>query len=111
MRQSGWIVNPGSAMRMRVALLLACLVAALPARAENKIFIIENQPDGYGVDQCLVTGAACGKTIAGAYCQSHAYGTAVSFRKIEHGEITGGTGPEKCRGGTCNDYIAIECTR
>ena len=56
---------------------------AVPAGAETRIFIVENQPDGYGVDQCLASGANCGKPVARAYCQSREYDRAVSFRKIE----------------------------
>jgi hypothetical protein len=93
-----------------VAVLFAL---AIPGGAETKIFIVENQPDGYGVDQCLASGANCGRPVAGAYCQSREYDRAVSFRKIEREEITGGSFGAKssCPGRGCGEFVAIECTR
>ena len=98
---------------MRVLLAL-CTALALPAAAtvagaETRIFIVENQRDGYGVDRCLANGADCGKPVASAYCQAREFGKAISFRKIDRGEITGGEA--SCRGAKCNEYVAIECTR
>jgi hypothetical protein len=92
----------------------ACLLAwASPAGAETRVFIIENQPDGYGVDACLASGANCGKPVASAYCQSREFGRAVSFRKIDPEEITGVSfgGKTSCRTRGCGEYVAIECTR
>jgi hypothetical protein len=93
-----------------VAVLLAL---AMPAGAETKIFIVENHPDGYGVDQCLASGANCGKPVASAYCQSRKYGQAASFRRVDPDEITGGSigGNASCRTRGCNEFVAIECTR
>jgi hypothetical protein len=93
--------------------VLALLVQGIGAGAETKIFIIENHRDGYGVDQCLATGANCGKPVASAYCQSREFGRAVSFRKIDPEEITGVSfgGKTSCRTRGCGEYVAIECTR
>jgi hypothetical protein len=103
----------GFAMRMFIALAVVVLLApAAPAGAETRIFIVENQPDGYGVDQCLANGANCGKPVASAYCQSRRYSQAVSFRKAEREEITGSsTGDAICRTRGCVDFVAIECER
>ena len=88
--------------------IIAVLAWTLPAGAETKIFIVENQPDGYGIDQCLATGANCGKPMASAYCQSRQYAQATSFRKAEPDEISVGTA---CRSLGCVDFVAIECER
>lgn len=93
------------------ATALALLSAATTAGAETKIFIIENHSDGYGTDRCLASGASCGKPVASAYCQAREFAAAVSFRKVERDEITGGTGKQDCHGATCSDYVAIECSR
>ena len=100
-------------MRMFIALAVVVLLApAAPAGAETRIFIVENQPDGYGVDQCLANGANCGKPVASAYCQSRKYSQAVSFRKADRDEITGNsTGDALCRTRGCIDFVAIECER
>jgi hypothetical protein len=95
------------------AAIIALLASALPAGAETKIFIVENQPDGYGIDQCLASGANCGKPMASAYCQSRKYGQALSFRKAEPGEITSSraSGDAACRTKGCIEFVAIECER
>ena len=101
-------------MRMFIAPALVVLLAlTAPAGAETKIFIVENHPDGYGVDQCLASGANCSKPVASAYCQSRKYGQAVSFRKVEPEEITDGSlaGDGTCRTRSCIDFVAIECQR
>jgi hypothetical protein len=92
--------------------LAAALIGAPQARAEQHIFIIANNADGYGVDRCLATGASCGTRIATAYCRSQDYAQAVSFRKVEREEITGAVtaAGNSCQG-SCDDFVAIECTR
>ncbi len=95
------------------ATIVALLALALPAGAETRIFIVENQPDGYGIDQCLAAGANCGKPMASAYCQSRKYDQALSFRKAAPDEIAGGiaSGDAICRTRSCVDFVAIECGR
>jgi hypothetical protein len=89
---------------------LGAVLEAVPAVAETHVFIIENHSD-YGVDQCLTSGARCGKVVANAYCQSRSYNQVVSFRKVEPDEITGDSAPPACRRSLCGDWVAIECTR
>src|SRR5215831_21343613 len=93
--------------------ILVLFGSAPLASAETKIFIVENQPDGYGIDQCLASGANCGKPMASAYCQSRRYGQAVSFRKAEPDEITRGraSSDATCRTIGCVNFVAIECER
>ena len=43
---------------------LAFLLAASAASADSRVFIIANQADGYGVDQCLAKGEKCGAHAA-----------------------------------------------
>jgi hypothetical protein len=105
---------------MRSLLATACLAAAIlagapSAQAEKRIFIIANNGDSYGVDRCLASGAACGAAAAAAYCRSRDFAQAASYRKIDRDDITGSvpaTGPAaSCRGGTCDEFVAIECSR
>jgi hypothetical protein len=101
---------------MRTCLMALCVATVLggitSAQAEKRIFIIANNADGYGVDRCLVSGGGCGTAIATAYCQSHDFAKAVSFRRVDRDEITGAvpTGGG-CRGASCEEFVAIECTR
>jgi hypothetical protein len=94
-------------------LALAAVLAATPAQAERRIFIIANNADGYGVDRCLATGAACGVAVATAYCKSREFLQAQSFHKVDREEITGAVraASESCRGSSCDEFVAIECTR
>ena len=108
---------PGVSKSMRVGhvvaacVLLLCAVA--PASAEQRLFIIANNADGYGVDRCLATGAPCGKPIAAAYCRSREFQNVVSFRKVDRDDITGAVpaGNDRCRPGICEGFVAIECGR
>ena len=93
--------------------LVFAIAANLAAQAETRVFIIANNPDGYGVDRCLATGASCGVAVAAAYCRSREFTTASSFRKVEREELSA---PETaasnfCPSGTCEALVAIECAR
>ena len=100
---------------MRAMLAIAALVfAASAAQAERRIFIIANGGDGYGIDRCLANGQPCGTAAANSYCKSKEFQQAVSFQKVDKDEITGAipaTGAKTCRGGTCDQYVAIVCSR
>jgi hypothetical protein len=95
---------------------LACafLLTASAALAESRVFIIANQADGYGVDQCLAQGEKCGAHAARSYCQSRDFAEASSYRRVDPDEITGSV--PKAAGGSChhagcNEYVAITCQR
>ena len=95
---------------------LACafVLVASAAFADTKVFIIANQTDGYGVDQCLAKGDKCGAHAARAYCQSRDFAQATSFRRVDPDEITGAipkTAGERCGHSGCNEYVAITCQR
>jgi hypothetical protein len=98
--------------------LLAALTFAaglhfnVSAQAERRIFIIANNPDGYGIDRCLASGASCGAAAATAYCRSRDFDRANSYRRVERTEITGvvPAGSTACNG-LCNEFVAIECAR
>ena len=85
-------------------------------QAERHIFVIANDADAYGVDRCLASNAACGTTVANAYCHSHEYAQALSFRKVEPDDIAGAITTSQsdegsCNGGRCGEFVAIECLR
>ena len=95
--------------------LLACafLCTASAASADSRVFIIANQADDYGVDQCLAKGEKCGAHAARSYCQSRDFAQATSYRRVDPDEITGSVpqAGESCNHAGCNDYIAITCQR
>lgn len=101
--------------------LIAGLVFAGPAEAaDRRLFIVANNPDGYGIDRCLASGEKCGTAAATAYCRSRDFSVAQSFRKVDKDDITGaiptsglggGAAGGSCKGGVCEEFVAIECTR
>jgi hypothetical protein len=89
------------------------LLAASAAQAEKRIFIVANNADGYGVDRCLASGEKCGNAAAVAYCIARQFAHATSFRGVDKGEITGAipVNAGDCPGGSCEHFVAIECSR
>jgi hypothetical protein len=86
-----------------------CTVAA--ASAETRTFVIADSSDGYGVDQCLATGARCGALIADAYCHSRAFAKAASFHRVRPGEVTGSIAVPAVQRTGGEPFFAIECAR
>lgn len=102
-------------MRISSALFAgALLLSASAAAADSRVFIIANQSDGYGVDQCLARSETCGAHAARSYCQSREFASASAYRRVDPDEITGAistAGGEKCTGSGCGEYVAITCQR
>jgi len=97
-----------------LGVVVASLLLAGAASAENRTFIIPNNPDGYGIDRCLANGERCGAVVATTYCQSQSFAQARSFRRIDRDEITGAassSGGRSACAGNCESFVAIECTR
>ena len=99
-------------MQTLAVLTSAFVVAATAASAETRVFIVANQADGYGVDQCLANGETCGASAARSYCQSRDFAQASSYRRVDPDEITGSV-PKgaNCTHGNCDQYVAITCQR
>ena len=102
-------------MRAIVRLLATVAVLATSsAFADSRIFIIANESDGYGIDQCLARGDRCGAPMANAYCQQRDFTAAAEFRRVDPDEITGAVpaaNGRKCSGSGCAEYVAITCRR
>jgi hypothetical protein len=97
-----------------LAFAAIAITSLAPVHAEKRLFIVANQADGYGVDNCLATGAECGKAVANTYCRSHDFAQALSFQKIDRDDITAAIPADaasSCRGGNCGRFVAIECSR
>src|SRR5437868_15200345 len=94
---------------------LACgfMLASSAASADSRVFIIANQADGYGVDQCLAKGEKCGAHAARSYCRSRDFAEASYYRRVDPDEITGSVpkAAESCSHARCSEYVAITCQR
>jgi hypothetical protein len=103
-------------MKLAKYLLASAFVTITSAAiADTRVFIVANQPDGYGIDQCLSNGERCGAPAARAYCEARDFKTASAFRRVDPEEVTGAipasTGA-KCSGRACaTEYVAITCER
>ena len=102
-------------MRISAAFIASAFLLASPAAyADSRVFIIANQADGYGIDQCLAKGDKCGAHAARSYCQSREFASATAYRRVDPDEITGSVprgGNDRCIGSGCDEYVAITCQR
>lgn len=103
-------------MRIAEYLLAAALVAtASTALADRRIFIVANQPDAYGIDQCLANGERCGASVARAWCRSRDFKAASAWRRLKPDEATGAIPASTAT--ACSDracaaaYVATTCER
>lgn len=102
-------------MRLIPAILACAFIAASASStlADSKVFIVANQPDGYGIDQCLANSERCGAPVAQAYCRSHEFAQASAYRRLDPDEVTGAVpvSTGACKGSGCSEYVAITCQR
>src|SRR5258705_12853161 len=103
-------------MRLSSALIASAflLAASSAASADSRVFIVANQADGYGVDECLARGEKCGAHAARSYCQSREFAQATAYRRVEPDEVTGAVpkdGGDRGSGHGCGEYVAITCQR
>ena len=63
------------------AAFLALSPAVATAQQAREIFIVDSS-DGYGIDACVASGAACGQAMADAWCRVHDYERAIGFGKM-----------------------------
>lgn len=94
-------------------LIAAVTLFASNAQAEQQMFVILSNADGYGVDRCLEDGSKCGAAVAAAYCRSQQFVHAASYRKVDRDDITGSVSIKDvaCHGSACGEFVAILCTR
>lgn len=94
--------------------ILAVTASSIPAAADSRVFIVANQPDGYGIDQCLSKGERCGAHAAKAYCQARDFSQATAYRRVDPDEVTGAVskaGMDQCTRAGCGEFVAITCER
>ena len=100
-------------MRTFLIGLAAMYLASGIAHAEQRMFIVANDADGYGIDRCLASGEKCGAAAANAYCKTQAFTAATKYHKVDRDDLTGGITKDTsitCHPGTC-EVVAIVCLR
>ena len=100
-------------MRLPSALLASAflLAASSAASADSRVFIVANQADGYGVDECLAEGHKCGAHAARSFCQSREFAQASAYRRVEPNEVTAAVPADGGERPSCGEYVAITCQR
>jgi len=100
-------------MRTFLIGLAALYLASGIAHAEQRMFIVANDADSYGIDRCLASGEKCGAAAANAYCRTQAFTAAAKYHKADQDDLTGAItkeAPVACQPGTC-EVVAIVCLR
>lgn len=105
------------ASRLRTAFVASLLVLSpviATAQEAREIFIVDSS-DGYGIDACVASGAACGQAMADAWCRVHDYQRAVGFGKVKSDATIGAVSSTPvrtaCYGTGCAETVAITCSK
>src|SRR4249920_2766500 len=96
-----------------ISLITLLYFASIGARAEQHMFLVANDADGYGIDRCLASGEECGAAAANAYCRTQAFTAAAKYHKVDQDDLTGAITKDAsvtCQPGTC-EVVAIICLR
>jgi hypothetical protein len=66
-------------MCVGISVLSAGLVLRPEAKGEESRTLIIPPNDGYGFEECLKAGSACGLVVADAWCKAHGFGGSKGF--------------------------------
>lgn len=111
------IAIPRARRRLSAAILALALSMSpgLAFAGETDGRFLIDASDGYGIDACIASGAACGQAMADAWCRVHDYERAIGFGAVKSDAVLGmvGGAPVRtaCYGSKCQDAVAITCTR
>ena len=92
---------------LSVGFVIAVLQGPTAQAAETLQFVI-SAADGYGIEDCMKPGQACGQVIADAWCESHGHGHASAFGSSD--DVTGSTKVSASNTSPVLDHaIVIKC--
>jgi hypothetical protein len=82
-----------------------------PAAALGAENFVVSAADGYGVNECIASGADCAKIVADAWCEAHGHGQASAFGPASDatasiGKVSGKSTPKR---GIGEDDVFISC--
>jgi hypothetical protein len=75
--------------RLLAAAIIATGCAGAAAAADTGRSFVIPANDGYGLGECLATGAPCGRLVADAWCEAQGFGKAESFGPADPTDVTG----------------------
>jgi hypothetical protein len=80
----------GAGILMSAGLLSYQPLLSAEVPDSGKAVIVAN--DGYGINECLTSGDACGALVAQSWCTSNGFARLVAYRKASPDDITGAAG-------------------
>jgi hypothetical protein len=84
------LVMWGAGILMSAAVLSYGPLSSAAVHGPDPAVIVSG--DGYGVDECLTSGEACGALVAQAWCKSNGFNRLISYRKARPADITSASG-------------------
>jgi hypothetical protein len=101
-----------AAQKRYCLVLIAGLICAVPLAhgraAEGDTFVLPaGDSDGYGIDECMHGGAACGQVVADSWCEAHGRGKALAFGSAD--DVTGSVGAAPVPASIKANDVVIRC--
>ena len=89
--------------------LVALSASKAPIQAATNHMLVIPASDGYGFDDCLSGGKACGQVIADAWCEAHGMAASVSYGRAEDvtASIKGATAAKEAA--VARDAFIVNC--
>ena len=84
------LVMWGAGILVSAGLLSFAPLSSAETHSPSSAVIVDN--DGYGVNECLTDGGACGSLVAQSWCHSNGFARLVAYRKASPEDITGAVG-------------------
>lgn len=69
-----------------LSVILAAFALKLSANANESRTLIIPSNDGYGFEECLKVGSACGIVVADAWCKAHGFAASKAFGPAQSSE-------------------------
>lgn len=90
------VASLGLVLAIAAALPFALAPASQPrAQAGAPSTFLIPASDGYGVGDCLATGAECGRVVADAWCEAQGFARAERFGQVAPEDVTASTGSRR----------------
>lgn len=90
------VASLGLALGIAAAIPFLVTPASQPrAQAGGEVTFLIPASDGYGVGDCLASGAECGRVVADAWCEAQGFARAARFGQVAPEDVTASTGSRR----------------